>query len=81
VRVQRTIVGWHLDEVGDHVAELSCGHGQHVRHQPPFRLAPWVETDEGRAARVGADWECPLCDRVDEGGDPACWAHLFEEDG
>ncbi len=34
----RAIDGYHQDEVGDWVAELRCGHGQHVRHRPPF----WV---------------------------------------
>jgi hypothetical protein len=32
----RPIVGFHQDEHQDWVAELSCGHNQHVRHRPPF---------------------------------------------
>jgi tellurite resistance-related uncharacterized protein len=46
------------------VAELACLHNQHVRHQPPFQERPWVMDESGRAARVGAELECPLCDRA-----------------
>jgi tellurite resistance-related uncharacterized protein len=62
--VRRTIVGWRRDDVGDWVAELSCLHGQHVRHRPPFREVAWVDTAEGRVERIGTAWECPLCDRA-----------------
>jgi tellurite resistance-related uncharacterized protein len=63
--VRRTIEGFHRDDAGDWVAELSCRHGQHVRHQPPFRERPWVTTEEGRAGRVGTALDCPLCDRAE----------------
>lgn len=63
--MQRSIDGFHQDEVGDWVAELSCLHNQHVRHQPPFRNRPWVLTEQGRAARVGTSLDCPLCDRAE----------------
>jgi tellurite methyltransferase len=63
--MQRTIDGFHRDEVGDWVAELSCLHGQHVRHRPPFRDAPWVDDDAERSARVGTAIDCPLCDRAE----------------
>lgn len=61
----RAITGYHRDEVGDWVAELSCGHNQHVRHRPPFQLRPWVLDAAGRAARIGAPLHCPLCDRAE----------------
>jgi tellurite methyltransferase len=61
----RTIVGFRTDDAGDFVAELSCLHGQHVRHSPPFRIRPWVRTVEGRAAHVGTALDCPLCDRAE----------------
>lgn len=64
----RTIEGFHADDEGDWVAELSCLHGQHVRHQPPFRDRPWVLTEAGRAGRVGTVLDCPLCDRVEPPG-------------
>lgn len=65
VAVFRRIVGFVLDEVGDWVALLECHHRQHVRHRPPFRVAPWVEDDAQRAQRVGATLDCPLCDRCE----------------
>ena len=61
--MERTISGFHKDDAGDWVAELSCGHGQHIRHKPPFQLAPWVLDDAQRAGRVGSVLNCPLCDR------------------
>jgi tellurite methyltransferase len=63
--VQRAINGYHLDEEGDWVAELSCGHVQHVRHRPPFQPREWVLDVEGRTARIGAPLNCPLCDRAE----------------
>ena len=63
--MQRTIAGFHQDEAGGWVAELSCLHGQHIRHNPPFRLAPWVLDDAERATRIGAPIDCPLCDRAE----------------
>jgi tellurite resistance-related uncharacterized protein len=62
-QMQRRMTGFHQDEESYWVAELECGHTQHVRHQPPFTLRPWVLTSEGRAGRVGQMLECSLCDR------------------
>src|SRR5687768_5053815 len=61
----RPIDGFHQDEHGDWVAELRCGHGQHVRHHPPFQLRPWVITEEGRAAKLGTELPCTLCERFE----------------
>ena len=61
----RTIVGFRADDAGDFVADLSCLHGQHVRHSPPFRVRPWVQTIEGRTAHLGTALDCPLCDRAE----------------
>ena len=66
-------MGFHQDDEGHWVAELDCGHNQHVRHRPPFELKPWVLSDEERNARIGTGRDCPLCDR---GGEAACYAHL-----
>jgi len=63
--VQRVITGYHLDAEGDWVAELSCGHDQHVRHRPPFQERPWVLSSGERAAHVGTPLDCPLCDRTE----------------
>jgi hypothetical protein len=68
--VDRAIVGYHLDEEGDWVAHLDCGHRQHVRHRPPFQVRPWVVDEEGRRSRLGALLECPLCDRGELVRDP-----------
>ncbi|MEC4888564.1 MAG: DUF3565 domain-containing protein [Nitrospira sp.] len=56
------IIGYHQDEYGDWVADLACGHGQHVRHQPPFFSRPWVLTPEGRAQHLGETLACKKCD-------------------
>ena len=57
------MTGFHQDDVGDWVAELECGHNQHVRHKPPFQVREWVVDEESRRSRIGARLECPLCDR------------------
>jgi hypothetical protein len=49
------------------VAELECGHGQHVRHRPPWQLRPWVTSATGRARRIGQRLRCKKCER----GEPA----------
>ena len=66
--VRRSIVGFHRDEDGDWVAELSCLHSQHLRHRPPFQERAWVLDDSERAARVGSESHCPLCDRAEMPG-------------
>jgi tellurite methyltransferase len=64
-RLQETpdtaIVGYHLDEEGNWVAELECGHSQHIRHKPPFQNAAWVTTETGRADKTGTHLPCRLC--------------------
>jgi hypothetical protein len=66
--MQRAIVGFHQDAQGDWVAELACGHNQHVRHRPPWTVRPWVITVEGRQAHLGQELPCKLCD---EGAPPS----------
>lgn len=63
--MDRRIVGFHADDEGDWVAELGCGHRQHVRHRPPFQVRPWVVDAEGRAGRVGTSLPCVPCDRAE----------------
>jgi uncharacterized protein (DUF488 family) len=60
------IVGYHQDEEGDWVAELSCGHHQHVRHRPPLIERPWVATEAGRAAKIGHAVVCAQCVRANK---------------
>lgn len=59
------MTGFHQDDAGDWVAELECGHNQHVRHRPPFQMREWVLDDAERRARTGAPLDCPLCDRAE----------------
>ena len=60
--MKQAIVGYHQDEQGDWVADLACGHGQHVRHQPPFTNRPWVLTQVGREHYKGTTLNCAQCD-------------------
>ena len=63
--MQRTIVSFALDELGQPIAQLDCGHPQHVRHQPPFQLRPWVMTIAGRASMLGSHLNCLRCTRLE----------------
>jgi hypothetical protein len=58
---RRLIVGFHLDELDDWVAELECGHFQHVRHDPPWTNRPWTQTADGRASVIGQPLPCRKC--------------------
>jgi len=60
--LKQAIVGYHKDEEDHWVAQLNCGHNQHVRNKPPFINRPWVETDSGRDAMLGHDLDCKKCD-------------------
>ncbi len=61
--MKQPIIGFHKDEEGDWVADLKCGHTQHVRHNPPWQLRPWVTTKVGRKAKIGSALNCKECDR------------------
>jgi tellurite methyltransferase len=61
--MERSILHFQKDDQQDWFATLSCGHTQHVRHQPPFLNYAWVMTEEGRESKLGAPLDCPLCDR------------------
>lgn len=60
--MEQKIVGYHKDEEDDWVAELACGHNQHVRHKPPWINRPWVETLQGRTLKLGHKLKCKKCD-------------------
>lgn len=55
------IIGYHLDEEQHWVAQLACGHFQHVRHDPPMVERPWVLTKEGRDSFLGYELKCVKC--------------------
>lgn len=60
--MRRKINGFYQDEQGHWVARLACGHGQHVRHNPPLESRPWVVSVEGRRRRLGVELNCLKCD-------------------
>lgn len=57
----RAIVAFERDEEGDWVARLACGHGRHVRDDPPWVERPWVRTEAGRRSRLGVELACARC--------------------
>ena len=59
--MQRAIIGFHQDDEGHWVADLECGHSQHMRHDPPWQDRGWVLTPEGRTRFIGVTIECRLC--------------------
>ena len=60
--MKQCIIGYHQDEHGDWVADLECGHGQHVRHEPPWSERPWVVMPQGRERMLGETLDCKKCD-------------------
>ena len=60
-RVPRKIVGFHQDDENHWVADLECGHTQHVRHDPPWLVRPWVMTQSGRQSFIGQTLMCVQC--------------------
>lgn len=63
--MQRAITGYSYDAQGDLVAELTCGHGIHMRHRPPLTTRPWTQSEEGRGTMIGTMLECVRCDRFE----------------
>jgi hypothetical protein len=63
--VPQRIVGFHQDEERHWVAELECGHSQHVRHDPPWQVRPWVVAEAGRKDFIGKALMCAECGRKD----------------
>jgi hypothetical protein len=55
------ITGYHLDDEGHWIAQLSCGHNQHVRHDPPMVHREWVLSPHGRDAMLGFKLNCLKC--------------------
>jgi tellurite methyltransferase len=60
--VPQPIVAFRQDEQGVWVAELACGHSQHVRHAPPWQSQSWVLDEAGRAAHLGVELPCASCE-------------------
>ncbi|WP_277225363.1 DUF3565 domain-containing protein [Pseudomonas indica] len=55
------LVDFRQDEDGHWVAVLSCGHTQHLRHQPPWQSRPWVIDPAQRHAQLGHLFPCGWC--------------------
>jgi hypothetical protein len=60
--VERLIVGFRRDEHEEWLAELSCGHTQHVRHRPPL-----CDVEAGGETACSAHLVCPECGAVLDG--------------
>jgi hypothetical protein len=79
--MKRRVVGYHTDAENHWIAELECGHGQHVRHDTPWTERPWVTAEEGCAARLCEELNCVRCDefawKVAEAVINACRASLI----
>jgi hypothetical protein len=60
--MNQQIKGYHIDAIGDWVAELACGHCQHVRHKPPWINRPWVTSEAGRRSMIDELLGCKKCD-------------------
>lgn len=61
--MHQAIIDYHQDEEGHWVAQLACGHNQHVRHNPPWTLRPWVTQPEERDSHLGVQLNCVKCDQ------------------
>ncbi|MCZ6799390.1 MAG: DUF3565 domain-containing protein [Nitrospirae bacterium] len=64
--MNQPIIGFHQDEEGHWVADLECGHGQHVRHNPPWSERPWVLTMQGRHQHLGYILWCKRCEEGEQ---------------
>lgn len=65
--MKQPITGFHQDDQRHWVAELSCGHVQHVRHDPPLVAREWTQSSQGRQSMLGYILDCLKCDD----GEPA----------
>ncbi len=59
--MDQNIVRFHQDEEGCWVANLICGHCQHVRHNPPWVNRPWISTEATRELYIGQSLNCLKC--------------------
>ena len=60
--MKQAIIAFHQDEFEHWVADLACGHTQHVRHDPPWQERLWVTCEDGRSEKVGSELNCVICD-------------------
>lgn len=60
--MKQPITGYHKDKENHWVAQLACGHNQHVRHSPPWVNRPWVTSAVGRESMLGVELDCRKCE-------------------
>lgn len=60
--MKQAIIAFHQDEFKHWVADLACGHTQHVRHDPPWQERLWVIGEDGRSEKIGSELNCVICD-------------------
>nr|WP_256581550.1 DUF3565 domain-containing protein [Pseudomonas sp. QC2] len=60
------ILGFRQDADQHWVAELSCGHTQHLRHQPPWQARAWVLDPVQRLEKIGLPFACGWCAQARE---------------
>lgn len=63
--MDRIIIKFHQDDEDHWVADLDCGHAQHVRHNPPLTSRSWVTTLQGREEKLGQTLNCLKCERLE----------------
>ncbi|HET8985826.1 MAG TPA: DUF3565 domain-containing protein [Trueperaceae bacterium] len=66
--MKRAIASFEQDHEGHWVARLTCGHTQHMRHDPPLTDRPRVLTEAGRSTLIGIELECRTCDEERDRG-------------
>lgn len=67
--MQRRITGYDMDDMGDRIAILECGHPQHIRHNPPFTNRAWTLTEDGCRNMLGQTLNCVRCDEAGQAAD------------
>lgn len=60
--MKQKITGYHKDEEQHWVAQLACGHFQHVRHDPPWSNREWVLSLATRHEKLGMMLNCIKCE-------------------
>lgn len=58
---KQKIINFYQDEHNDWVADLACGHRQHIRHNPPWQNRAWVLNKATRQAKLGMVLNCKQC--------------------
>ncbi|WP_425298850.1 DUF3565 domain-containing protein [Pseudomonas duriflava] len=63
VRQTSVVVGFIQDAQHHWTVQLSCGHSQHLRHDPPWQQRAWVLDPAQRAVQIGKSFPCGWCNR------------------